>query len=266
MDGKFLSDCEQTKVLEDKFFILTKTGGLDYKVSFADFISTLKQTMLRDYLKSKIGQLHVNINNKYRDQIKFSDGYLEYLMLNGQTINKKDYPDLFAALGITAETYTLPNYGQEGGCTIRHVPQGSGRALNSYEGDELKSHTHVVNLNLQTETFTIPLDHVHNFAFSGQVTNIVARRYGGEDPVGSGVLGVYRMMDHFGFDYGEWSLCSNGITINVNQNTAGSSKITSDPINVRIKPYNGNTVATGGNETRMKNIAVQCYIVARVII
>lgn len=273
MEGKFLSDCEQTTVLADKFFLLTKTGGQDYKVGFADFINTLKQTMLKDYLKSKIGDLHINTNNKYRDQAKFNDGYLESLMLNGQTVNKKDYPELFTALGVTAESYSLPNYGQEGGCALRHVAQGSGRALNSYEADELKSHPHLVNLNLETETFNLVIPpHFHGMpditgSFWGCGENFPVKDGQGQ-PVSNG-NGAFWTTDsnRFGLAGGDWDNCEYHFSSHragVTRTDDGGS--TSLPITVKIKPFSGNTVATGGSETRMKNVAVQCYIIAKVII
>lgn len=240
MATKFFSDCEQTKLIADKFIVLTKTAGEDYKIAFADVIENLKQTLLRDYLTSKLGNLHINNNVNYADQLRFNDGYLEYLLLNGQTIKKTDYPDLFTKLGITTDTYTLANYGQKGGCTLRSVPNGSGRSLNTYEEDAIKSHLHNMKHNHTSQAHNHGMSHQHSLTLNNS---------------------------HGSHGNGDWARFSDGDAGNGNSsaNTAGGRNVT-DSASVVINNYEGNTAETGGTETRMKNIAVQCYITARVII
>ncbi|MGV3278044.1 phage tail protein [Rickettsiales bacterium LUAb2] len=245
---KTFADNEPTLELLDKFLVLTRGQGEDFKASFATLLDILSTNLLKPFLVSQIGNIKPNINNTYRDQTKFSDNYFEYLMLNGQTINKTDYPELFTVLGITDSTYVLPNFANEdGGCTLRHATDG--RSLGSYEADSFKNHSH----DNSHAGHTIP-NHTHNVSIWGRLNNSIMAF--GSGASSEGVLSYYEVDGDGGLDSGKWNFRKGGITINVNQNTGGWSGNTG--------AYNGNTGSAGNSETLMKNIAVQFYIIAKV--
>lgn len=75
----------------------------------------MTRDLLKPFLVNQIGNIKPNINNLQRDAQSFEDTYFSYLLLNGKTINKTDYLELFAAYEVTEDTFNLPNFNQDGG-------------------------------------------------------------------------------------------------------------------------------------------------------
>jgi hypothetical protein len=205
---------------EDLFLGQYSESNYNFKTTFAQILKEIKTSILA----TRIGEIYVNTNNKYKGNYNFNDGNLEYLLLNGQTINKADYPELFTKLGITDDSYTLPDFGQNNGCTMRHLSDGNSRSLGSYEADAIKSHIH----NNSHGHTSQPHKHVVPNTTKGDGTSRESVTVG-----------------HF-----------NGAHLYMNQDSTYETVI--------INNHTGNTGATGGTETVMKNIAVQFYIIAKV--
>lgn len=150
-----------------------------------------------------------------------------------------------------------------------------GRSLGSYEEDSLKAHVHDATHGHSSPAHSHYMDHihgmwhVHNFAFSGGLNGICGLLNGALNY--SGVF-VFQDVDNAKLRWAGEEIQGRRLNIqmNVNQNTGGviggpNGNYTTDTA-ISINNFTGNTGATGGTETRMKNIAVQFYVIAKVLV
>ena len=85
--------------------------------------------MFKSSLSSQIGHLVINVLHKYKHAEKFSDGYFEYLLCDGRTVAKADYPELFECLKLDdrpSDTIYLPNFDE---AYPIHMPTNTGRPI-----------------------------------------------------------------------------------------------------------------------------------------
>jgi hypothetical protein len=129
---RFTESTHVNTVSNDKYVVLTTTGGNDYIASKSLFFSTIKKLWLIDSLLAKIGDVYINTDNQHKNKPSFIKGFFEYLYLDGRTLNRVDYPELANTLGYGAvDTFTIPN--AQGDRYLKNLSLNTARDIMSIE-------------------------------------------------------------------------------------------------------------------------------------
>ncbi|MFL1780855.1 hypothetical protein ABSA28_00558 [Candidatus Hepatincolaceae symbiont of Richtersius coronifer] len=242
MSNKYLAENEsvQGTQLQDKFLILTKTKGLDYKVSWDVILDHLeKQIQHRQFLREVGYKMLITPHNNHRDALKIRDDMYEYVLCNGQNAKREDYLDYCNKLGIITENFNFPDF-KDG--TLRNQPLGGGRPLGSFAN---------YTTALPQQAFTL---NINNTTVTGHTAE-------------SGWHNHSLWMDYHGYEYRPcisnvgWGATRAGLggLDKIQGGGAHSNNLVSNPHN-----HTG-SVGGGDSETAMNNVAVQIYVLAKFI-
>jgi hypothetical protein len=248
---KTFFDNEPTINLQDKWLVLTAGNNNDFKASYNSLIEELKRDLLRPYLEKQVGSLVINMDNATRGVKKFDDGYLEYLLCDNTEYFLEDYPLLKGKVltfndangRVKFKSFDFINRTLKGSV--------SSVALGTTEEDAMQNHTHS---NTHTHG-TNPHSHYmgHNHDMSHEHDYSVITRFG---RVAGG--SYWNVADGQG-NARTWG----------GRTTTGWSRDWVD--NTTVAVQNSTIVTDTGSgrkadETRMKNVAVNMYLVAGVMI
>ncbi|UQY80130.1 Phage tail fiber protein [Candidatus Hepatincola sp. Av] len=178
-------------------------------------------------LKTQIGKIIINMDNSKRDLRHWDDGVFEYILCDGGPINTEKHPELIDIYGTN-----VPNF-KDG--TVRNLITGSSRALGSWEEDALQEHSH--GLDNITGNFSCLTWASDTFRGDGAFSAEDIGHYNGS---------YYQDSHHFTMLKTRFS----------SQGSPGVQNATLNIVDTQISD----------SETRMKNIAVQFYVIAKVLI
>jgi hypothetical protein len=248
---KVLFDNEPTISPHEKWFVITSGANNDYKLSYSSLLLQMKRDILGPYLEQQVGNLVVNTNNAKKGIKKFNDGYLEYLLCDNTEYFLDDYP----LLKDKVQTFN-DNNGRAKFRTfdfINRTLKGAAIDVNlgATQEDAIKAHNHGMGHD-HDMAHTHDMTHQHNFdhkhAFGWE------RDAGGTNTVELG---------------SHWGDFTSFLNLDQRQNTnitTGGRTTTGNSSKSLTSWSRSTTDSTGEIETRMKNVAVNMYLVAGVFL
>jgi hypothetical protein len=240
---KTFFDNEPTINLQDKWLVLTAGNNNDFKVSYNSLIEELKRDLLRPYLEQQVGNLIINAKNSKKGVKKFNDGYLEYLLCDNSEYFLEDYPLLKNHVASFKDEQGREKFKSLD--SINRTIKGATSAVNigTTEEDAIKSHAHGMGHDHG-------MSHDHDMQHN-HVNSMLMPYKNGDRGYGQ-MFWTSDQRNSWWWD--DW------------RTTAASSRARTGGSREKTDWSRANTDSVGESETRMKNFAVNMYLVAGVMI
>ncbi len=253
-----------------------KLLSLDAATSFVN-----NNGKLRAVLEAQIGQIIANLNPAYQNLSSYNDGVFEYLLFNGQQITAMAYPILNGIYGSN-----LPDL-SEGGF-LRHIDVGSGRNLGDSQDETWKDFGSALTDDINVASSGSIFESTYIIASTatgsnGFITTTDSVVYGGSSTSGTNptqtTRGFLNSWDDYIERYPPNSPSSNFVLkfdFEVTDTTAISNEAQRDDVRIygplkrsrlklELRPDQFSNI-TFGTETVPKNVAVQYYVKAKVVL